>query len=97
MHMPSETFYAIVGSTISHVRQERRFTQEKLAKAVNLDRTSISNIEQGRQKMLLHSLYEIANALGVEPFDLLPKKNILTENNAINNYVSLIAYSDINK
>lgn len=39
---------------------------------VGLTRTSITNVEQGRQKFLLHTLVDIAMALQVEPAGLLP-------------------------
>jgi transcriptional regulator with XRE-family HTH domain len=47
-------------------------TQQGLANLVSLTRTSITNVERGRQKFLLHTLAEIARALGVEPSSLLP-------------------------
>jgi transcriptional regulator with XRE-family HTH domain len=49
-----------------------RLTQEALASQVALTRTSITNIERGRQKLLLHTLVDIAHALSVEPAELLP-------------------------
>jgi DNA-binding XRE family transcriptional regulator len=47
-------------------------TQDSLAKSVSLTRTSITNIEKGRQKILLHTLADIAAALSVNPADLIP-------------------------
>jgi len=47
-------------------------SQEAFAKAVGLSRTSITNIERGRQPISLHTLYFMADILGVEPADLLP-------------------------
>lgn len=40
--------------------------------ALGLSRTSITNIERGRQPIQLHTLYKIADVLGVEPTALLP-------------------------
>jgi transcriptional regulator with XRE-family HTH domain len=40
--------------------------------ALGLSRTSITNIERGRQPIQLHTLYKIAEVLGVEPTALLP-------------------------
>lgn len=40
--------------------------------AVGLSRTSITNIERGRQKVLLHTLSEIAVVLDVAIHDLIP-------------------------
>jgi len=47
-------------------------TQEELAHRVHLKRTSITNIEKGRQKILVHTLFEIAAALDVPTADLIP-------------------------
>jgi transcriptional regulator with XRE-family HTH domain len=47
-------------------------SQEAFAKAVGLSRTSITNIERGRQPISLHTLYFMADILGAEPADLLP-------------------------
>jgi len=40
--------------------------------AIGLSRTSVTNIEQGRQPIQLHTLYKVAETLGVEPTTLLP-------------------------
>lgn len=64
------TFYKALGARIRELRGNN-LSQEQLAKAVKLTRTSIVNIEAGRQKLLLHNLFKIADALGVRPTDLL--------------------------
>jgi transcriptional regulator with XRE-family HTH domain len=48
-------------------------TQEGLAQLVSLTRTSITNIEKGRQKILLHTLRDIADALQVQVATLVPQ------------------------
>ena len=65
-------FYLLVGERIREARKARSLTQESLAAAVSLTRTSITNIEQGRQNFPLHVLIEIASALGIPPAELLP-------------------------
>jgi transcriptional regulator with XRE-family HTH domain len=67
-----ESFYAEVGKRISKVRLQRRLTQEALADAVALTRTSITNIERGRQKLPLYTLAVIAATLDVDFSALLP-------------------------
>ena len=47
-------------------------TQEELGRRVDLSRTSITNIEKGRQRILLHQLVDIAAALDAKPQDLMP-------------------------
>jgi transcriptional regulator with XRE-family HTH domain len=65
-------FYREVGQNVRRKREQLGLTQEALASQVALTRTSITNIEKGRQKLLLHTLVDIAHALGVEPALLLP-------------------------
>lgn len=65
------SFYEAVGRRIKEARQGK-ITQEALASTVALTRTSIVNIEQGRQQLLLHTLVDIARALQVQPADLIP-------------------------
>ena len=64
--------YEEVGGRIREARMAKDVTQEGLAKRVGLTRTSITNVEAGRQKLLLHTLVEIAEALGVDVRELLP-------------------------
>lgn len=42
--------------------------------AVGMQRASISNIEKGRQRILIHTLTDIARALNTEPSKLLPAR-----------------------
>lgn len=67
-----DAFYADVGRRIRQARIKIGLTQEALASLVNLTRTSIVNIEKGRQKILLHTLVEIATALQTPSVELLP-------------------------
>lgn len=52
-----------------------RLTQQDVAQRVGLSRTSITNIERGRQHIPLHFLYLLASAVGVPPEQLLPGKD----------------------
>jgi transcriptional regulator with XRE-family HTH domain len=69
-----KSFYLSVGKKVKQARENRSYTQEELASKVSLSRTSITNIEQGRQQFMLHTLIEIAAALAVTPASLLPEK-----------------------
>lgn len=64
-------FYAAVGGRIAKARTGR-MTQEALASKTSLTRTSIINIEKGRQQILVHTLVDIAQALEVPMADLVP-------------------------
>lgn len=50
-------------------------TQEQLGKALQppMTRASIANIEQGKQRVLVYALVQMAQIFGVEAEDLLPK------------------------
>jgi DNA-binding XRE family transcriptional regulator len=68
-----QQFYKEVGRRVREARQRaNNMTQKALAMTVGLTRTSLTNIEKGRQKMLLHTFTDIAIALGVGVADLLP-------------------------
>jgi len=67
--------YRQIGKLIRMTRlaiKPKALTQEELAHRVHLKRTSITNIEKGRQKLLVHTLYDIAAALDVPPSALIP-------------------------
>ena len=66
-----DTLYARIGRAIHEARRQHGLTQAELSSAVGLTRTSISNIEKGRQKILLHTFFEIARALGIDPAQLV--------------------------
>jgi transcriptional regulator with XRE-family HTH domain len=68
-----KSFYEEVGKRISKIRLQRQLTQEALAVSVKLTRTSITNVERGRQKLPLYTLALIAESLRVECSELLPK------------------------
>ena len=65
-------FYPRFGQTLRKARKTSGLSQEDLAKAVGLNRTSVSNIEKGRQKILLQTFCDLLRVLNVEPRDLIP-------------------------
>lgn len=52
-----------VGRRVAQARQERGFTQEKLAEAINLEAVSLSRLETGHRAVSLTTLGLIADAL----------------------------------
>jgi transcriptional regulator with XRE-family HTH domain len=64
-------FYLEVGARIAKARRGN-LTQKELAARTLLTRTSIINIEKGRQQVLLHTMVDIAKALNVSVSDLIP-------------------------
>jgi len=69
-----QSLYIEFGRLLREMRIGKKLTQLEVAEKVGLSRTSITNIELGRQQMPLHMLYLIANAVGVDPQILLPDK-----------------------
>jgi transcriptional regulator with XRE-family HTH domain len=80
-----------------HLRKARKtagLTQEQVAERVKLTRTSITNIERGRQHIVLHQLFLLASAVGVSPQDLLPDSKMALEELLPDELESLRAASD---
>jgi transcriptional regulator with XRE-family HTH domain len=75
--------YANVGHRIRLARRSCTplVRQEDVAEQSRgqLSRSSIANIEAGRQSVTLHQLYRIAEILNVEPSVLLPERNLVFE------------------
>jgi len=64
--MDTKKLYEESGKRIKKYRKLRNLTQDQLASKINLSRTSLANLESGRQQILLHHLYEIAEALNLK-------------------------------
>lgn len=69
----AEQIYLSLGNALKTARENRGHTQAYVSQQVGLNRTSINNIEHGRQRIQVHTLYALANTLGVSPKDLLPE------------------------
>lgn len=65
-------FYVNMGARIRKARIDHGITQEQLADSLSLNRTSVTNIESGRQKILVHTLIEIADRLEASVGELIP-------------------------
>lgn len=62
----------VIGQIIREVRISRNVTQDDLAQAIGLSRTSVVNMENRKQGVTLETLYAIAFALDVSVRELLP-------------------------
>ena len=69
------TLYANVGRRVRTARKASKLTQEELATSVRMTRTSVTNIEKGRQKLLLHTLFDLAAAMKVPVVQLIPESS----------------------
>jgi transcriptional regulator with XRE-family HTH domain len=69
-----ELLYKEFGDRLRARRKAAKLTQSELAERVGLTRTSITNIEAGRQHVVLHQLFMLASKVGAEPHELLPRE-----------------------
>jgi transcriptional regulator with XRE-family HTH domain len=67
-----DEIYATLGRSVRKRRENLRLTQADLGAKIGLSRASIANIEGGRQAVLLHQFLALAEALTVQPTDLIP-------------------------
>jgi transcriptional regulator with XRE-family HTH domain len=72
-----DNFYPCLGQRVRQARREAGMTQALLAARVGLTRASVTNIEKGRQKVLAHTLWRLAETLGVSPEDLVQEVAIV--------------------
>jgi len=66
-----ERFYLALGEAFRRLRITHNLTQEDVARALGLSRTSVTNIEKGNQKILAYTLLAAADVFKVEPSELL--------------------------
>lgn len=59
------------GQKIRELRQSNDLSQEALADKANIHRTYIGGIERGERNPTLTTIHRLANALSVDPFELL--------------------------
>ncbi len=80
MRINTTELYRYLGQRLREQRTSLGMTQQQVAVATGQLRTSIANIEAGRQRPPLHVLYLICAELGLEIIDLLPSTSeIVTE------------------
>lgn len=72
-----------IGERVEERRKKIRLSQKELAVRAGISRASVSNIEGGRQHLSISTLLALADAMEVEPRDLLPFRRELTENELV--------------
>lgn len=68
-----EQFLNKVSKRIADLRKAKGFTQERLAEEADIDRVALANIETGRRRPTVITLYKLATALKVEVKDFFVK------------------------
>ena len=61
----------IVGRNVRRIRQEIGLTQEQFAERAGFAQQYVSSLENGRRNPTVVTIYELSQALGVAPMDLL--------------------------
>lgn len=80
MNIDDEALYRHIGAAVRQRREALGMTQTQLATKAGILRTSIVNLEAGRQRAPLHTLYAICAALSTEPGAVLPQmRDIVVE------------------
>ncbi len=67
----ADRFYEDLGRAIRARREALEITQAELGARIGLSRTSVTNIECGRQRLLIDQFCRMADVLGCEREDLL--------------------------
>lgn len=70
MNKFDEKFLKQFGGRVAEVRKEKGITQENLADAIDVHRTYIGFIEQGRRNPTILNIYKITKALKISLNDL---------------------------
>lgn len=70
----------IIIERIRKLREKGKLTQDQLAKALQINRTTYINLESGKKKITLHELEAICKVLGTNLMEIaLPRKNLVKE------------------
>lgn len=73
--MDFNSLYRLIGERIRGAREKIGLSQAKLAKKLQMSRTSVVNIEAGRQRLPIHVLWQIADEIGTEASLLIPMQS----------------------
>ena len=86
----NSVLYSILGQRIKDRREELGFSQHQLAENVSniypIKRSSISNIERGKQQPPLHIIYEICKAIRLDV------QNYINMNNNNSNILTKVIF-----
>ena len=73
--LDGDRLYELIGDRIRQIRETQmpRMTQDELARILGLQRTSVTNIELGKQKPTLDALLRLCEHFGLEIDSVVPK------------------------
>ena len=74
MSMSDMELYRRLGRAVAERRGELGITQSAVAEKLGLSRASLANLENGRQRIMVHQLFALVDALKLKSIlDLVPK------------------------
>lgn len=71
MKRPMEACYKSFGALVKNNREKMGLSQIELGKTFGLTRVSISNIENGQQRVLLHTALMLMAYLKIKPHEIV--------------------------
>jgi transcriptional regulator with XRE-family HTH domain len=81
--MDEAATYRAFGRAVATRRRAIRKTQETIANQIGISRASLANIERGKQRVFLHQVLALANALGLQSaHEIIPARAIAPVQNA---------------
>jgi transcriptional regulator with XRE-family HTH domain len=86
--MEENKLKSILGKNIKFFRLRRQFSQADLAETANISITFLSNIERGNNYPQAGTVCNIANALGINIWELFKEEGVSDEQNTIVDRIS---------
>jgi DNA-binding XRE family transcriptional regulator len=72
--LDAQRLYTLIGDRVRRIRETQtpRMSQEDLARILELKRTSVTNIELGKQKLTLDAVYRLCEHFGLDISEIMP-------------------------
>ena len=67
-------FIEVDGARLRRVRRERALSQQDLVRMTGVSQATLSDLEQGKREARASTLRKLAEALGVEPKELMKEE-----------------------
>lgn len=68
-----DDFYHSIGDTIRQLRKSNNLSQQELASAIDLTRSSLAQIESADQAISAYHLYKVSRVLGIDLCEVMNK------------------------
>jgi len=72
--MTDERFIGVDGQTLRRLRRERALSQQDLVRITGVAQATLSDLERGKRGARASTLRKLAEALGVEPKELMKEE-----------------------